>query len=70
MCRGENSKLSGNEFADFKKFLKTSSKFFESLRGVAAAFAVVEYYLQRSKPLLCKLFEDCALAQRSEASET
>ena len=30
---------------------------------------MVEYYLQSSKPLLCKLFEHCAPAQRSEAPE-
>ena len=30
---------------------------------------MVEYYLQSSKPLLCKLFEHCALAQRSSASK-
>ena len=30
---------------------------------------MVEYYLQSSEPLLCKLFEHCALAQRSSASK-
>ena len=40
-----------------------------NLVGVRGGRAVVEYYFQSSKPLLCKLFEHCALAQRSAASK-
>ena len=47
-------------------FQKTDPFFLFVRRGRLAAFPPVEYYLQRMNPLLCKLFEDCALAPRSE----
>ena len=48
---------------------KTDQILLQSRRAVRGGFALAEYYLQSSKPLLCKLFEHCALAQRSGAPE-
>ena len=61
------SRLMGNEFRDFEKFKKNIVR--NTLKSARSGFAVVEYYFQSSKPLLCKLFEHCALAQRSGAPE-
>ena len=44
-----------NEFRDFRKLRKIMVKIPLSQVGVRGGFAVVECYLQSSKPLLCKL---------------
>ena len=65
------------EFTDFLKYLENlpENDTFQKIpvkwiMNGSLPFVLVEYYFQRANPLLCKLFEDCALAQRSEASET